>query len=576
MKNLFKNTYLRFAVILLTGFFLGYLIFGGHPEDSGHSHSVEEASQSQVWTCSMHPSVRDDSPGSCPICGMDLIPASEMNGDDDNFSLVMSESAIRLSEIQTVPVKKDHVAKTLRLPGRVEIDERNVTSVSAHFPGRITELNVNYTGAPIRKGEVMAKVYSPELVSAQRELLEALKREVQNPTMLNAAREKLRQWELSSAQIRQIEERGEVQRNLEIISPVDGFVTSRNVAREQYVDRGTVLFEVADLSKLWAIFEAYEEDLPWIAMGDSIRFHDRSNPSRQHSAVVSYIDPSFQSASRTIRIRASVSGENVRPEMILRGELEATMHEPKIQIPASAVLWTGPRSLAYIMHKNEESTRFEAREITLGVKAGDFYVVEEGLEEGEHVVFHGAFKIDSEMQLSDKFSMMNRDHGILDEHDDHAEDLERFDDVPDDFKEKLREAVAAYIAGKGALTESDRESAQNAFADVISWFDEIGEHGLSGSGHEAWMQSYSNMMHHLEAIAQTDDIEEVRAEFRHLSDELVKAVKQFGIDGVVYHQYCPMAFGDEGAYWISEEEEIRNPYLPETMLMCGEVIEALE
>jgi len=251
------------------------------------------------------------------------------------------------------------------------------------------------------------------------------------------------------------------------------------------------------------------------------------------------------------------------------------------------VLWTGPRSVVYVYDGSGDTARFEAREVTLGHRAGDFYVIEDGLEEGEEVVFHGAFKIDSEMQLADRFSMMNRepgtgavprghDHGSGTDHDAHTEEVSRYDDVPDDFRAILREAVSAYIDGKEALTESNLELAQESFNRVEDRFDEIGMHGLSGSGHEAWMRSYTNMMHHLEALRETDDIEEVRSEFRFLSDELVQAVRQFGIEGVVYQQYCPMAFDDEGAYWLSREEQIANPYLPDTMLRCGEVIERIE
>jgi membrane fusion protein, copper/silver efflux system len=205
------------------------------------------------------------------------------------------------------------------------------------------------------------------------------------------------------------------------------------------------------------------------------------------------------------------------------------------------------------------------------------------------VVFNGAFRIDSEFQLADRFSMMNRqpgtgavpaghDHGVMDDMDDHdhSTDHEPFDDVPSEFRIMLTETIEAYITGKDALVESDLTAVQSGFEMFREKLNEIGEHGLSGDGHMAWMETWSDLMDHSETITQTDDIEEARSAFRHLSDELIKAVHLFGVEGVVYHQYCPMAFDDEGADWLSTEEQIQNPYLPETMLMCGEVIERIE
>ncbi len=580
MKSLFANTYFRLISVLILGILLGYLIFGSAGTHSHeHSAGADTESGGEVWTCSMHPNVRDDQPGLCPICAMDLIPASEMNGDgDDMYTLVMSESAIRLANIQTVAAKREKPSKTLHLPGRVEIDERNITRVSAHFPGRITDLKVNFTGAEIRKGQVLARVYSPDLVTAQRELLEARARADQNPALLRAARQKLRQWELSDAQIREIEQSGRVERNVAILAPADGIVLGLNVAREQYVNQGTVLFEMADFSNLWAVFDAYEEDMPWLSTGSKIHFHDRSRPSVKHQADISFVEPILQSDSRTVRIRADISGqENLRPGMILRGELKSELQEEFVMVPASSVLWTGPRSLVYVRHEENDVVLFESREVSLGNRAGDFFIIEDGLSEGENVVFHGAFVIDSEMQLMDRFSMMNRQAGprpVPYGFDPFA--VDRYDDVPEEFKSQLREVVTAYITGKDYLVESSRESAQTAFGEMKSNMERIGEHGLSGSGHSAWMQAYRDMNGHLNPMLETDDIEEMRTQFRFLSEILIRAVRQFGIDGVVYQQYCPMAFDDEGAYWISDEEQIMNPYLPESMLMCGEVIEALE
>jgi len=594
--NITKSQIITYTAILATGLLLGWLIFGGshdHDPHAGHDHEMTTENGEEVWTCSMHPSVREDGPGQCPICGMDLIPTSSEEHDDD-YSMVMTEASMQLANIQTAPVIRERPKHELHLPGRVEVDERRISYVTAHFEGRIQNVEINYTGALIREGEVMATIYSPELVSAQRELLEAVKVKGRNPGLYESAVRKFRLWEFTDEQIQEIVDRGEVMRNMEILSPVDGFVMARNVVDEQHVMEGTVIYEVANLDHLWVTFDAYEEDLGWLQEGSEIEFRSRSNPGSTYTASVDYIDPSFNPQKRTIRVRADVENNDhfLRPEMIVRGVIHSEMGEEKLMVPASSVLWTGPRSLVYVRDTTADTPRFEVKEVELGVRAGDYYVIEEGVEEGEEVVFHGAFRIDSEMQLADRFSMMNRqpgtgavpvhDHGDVTDrparetetHDGHSH--EQFEDVPAEFRIQLTETIEIYIRGKDAFVNSDLQTASSEYETFISKLEEIGEHGLSGSGHEAWMESYGSLTNSATEIIESDDIEQARSAFRALSDDLIMAVQMFGIEDVVYHQYCPMAFDDEGAYWLSDQEQIQNPYSPETMPGCGEVIERIE
>jgi membrane fusion protein, copper/silver efflux system len=456
--------------LLLAGLVLGWLIFGGSDNHDTHDQlSPEEMEQhvqdahtdedgETIWTCSMHPQIRESEPGNCPICGMELIPARSQDAEarEDDYSMVMTDTAMKLAQVQTFPVERRIPHKELHLPGRISVDERRISNVTTHFEGRVRDLKIDFTGAPIRRGEVMATVYSPELITAQRELIEAAKNRDRNPRLYESARRKFQLWEFTDEQIRAIEERGEVQDEMEILSPVDGYVVSRNVLDEQHVMEGTVIYEVINLNDIWVVLEAYEEDISWISLGDPMRFHTRGNPGNSWEAEVSFMDPVVDPQKRTIRVRGNIhnSSHELKPDMLVRGILHAGMDTEKLMVPASSVLWTGPRSLVYVRDTSSDVPRFEVREVELGPKAGDYYVIEEGVEEGEEVVFHGAFRIDSEMQLADRFSMMNRGH-------DHGSD-------------------------------------------------------------------------------------------------------------------CPMAFDNEGANWLSREEQIQNPYLPENMLTCGDVIESIE
>ncbi|MEX0686816.1 MAG: efflux RND transporter periplasmic adaptor subunit [Balneolales bacterium] len=418
MKTATRNNIIIYLTLLLGGLALGFLLFsdqGDNNVSQSHDHDLEMSSENgvEVWTCSMHPSVREDEPGNCPICGMELIPASTEVTEDD-YSMVMTEAAVQLANIQTTTVIEEIPTHEIRMPGRIKVDERRLTNITAHFPGRIRELYVDFTGAPIHAGEAMATIYSPELVTAQRELLTAIQHSGPQSAMAESSRQKLRQWELTDSQINEIIEKGEVRQNMEIVSPVDGYVITRNFAREDHVTQGAVLFEVVNLEQVWGVFEAYEEDLAWLQEGDSISFHSRANPGHQFETTVSYINPVVDPQKRTVQIRADIQNgaTRLKPDMLISGTVRSNGSDgARKLIPASSVLWTGPRSVAFVKDTLADVPRFEAREIEVGHRTGDFYIIHNGLETGEEVVFNGAFRLDSEFQLADRFSMMNREPG---------------------------------------------------------------------------------------------------------------------------------------------------------------------
>ncbi|REL38994.1 DUF3347 domain-containing protein [Rhodohalobacter sp. SW132] len=161
-------------------------------------------------------------------------------------------------------------------------------------------------------------------------------------------------------------------------------------------------------------------------------------------------------------------------------------------------------------------------------------------------------------------------------HHDESEKVEQFNDVPEEFQASFTEVFEAYITGKDALLESDLEASITSFEEFINKLEAIGEHGLSGDGHMAWMESYSKLERHVSTLTAANNMDEARIAFQHLSVEITEAVKTFGINGVVYHQYCPMANDNDGAVWLSSREEVQNPYSPETMPGCGQVIERIE
>ena len=242
----------------------------------------------------------------------------QSGGDNvDPNEIVMSESAAKLASIQTLTVEKGNPIKTINLQGKVKVDERRISELTARFGGRIEKLYVNYTGQNVRKGQKLARIYSPKLLSAQRELLEAISFKESRPGLYIAAKGKLKLWDLTDKQIAAIEENGQPQAYFDILSPITGTVSRRYVALGDYVKEGKPLFKLVDLSKVWVMFDAYESDLPWIKLGDQVNFTLQANPGNTYSAKVTYIDPFINGKTRVAKVRIEMSNRDkiLKPEM---------------------------------------------------------------------------------------------------------------------------------------------------------------------------------------------------------------------------------------------------------------------
>ena len=421
--KILSNRYIKGLALVVAGILIGSLFFH-HKEDKTNvkSQSVEESRRS-VWTCAMHPQIRKDKPGKCPICGMDLVPLSHNKvapGDSDAVSI--SSVDMRLAGIQTSKVTKQLPGKEIRLYGRVEADERNLRSLVAQVQGRIENLNINFTGETVNKGQKLAEIYSSDLITAQQELLETATSKNKQPELYEAAKEKLRQMKLSDTQIALMESSGIAISTFEVLAGSTGTVTSRKVNNGDYVSKGTPLFEVVDLSKVWIIFDAYESDLPFIKKEEKIAFNIQALPENHFSGKIDFIDPVIDPVTRVaeVRIEADNGSGELKPGMFATGIV--TSPAPKngdlLAIPRSAVLWTGKRSVVYVKQTGTAEALFKMHEITLGPAFGESYSVSAGLSEGEEVVTYGTFSVDAAAQLDGKPSMMNTpaEPGIKMEH----------------------------------------------------------------------------------------------------------------------------------------------------------------
>lgn len=416
------------GITLVIGIILGSVFFGSTGDNhEAHKHEMEQQDKETIYTCSMHPQIRQNEPGLCPICAMDLIPVNTLQSDDENVDpgeIQMTQSAIELANVQTMIVHRGIPEKTIHLLGKVKPDERNISELTARFGGRIESLSVNYTGQHVRKGQKLGNIYSPDLITAQKELIEAVKYKESNPSFYKASRSKLKLWDLTEEQITAIEETGEPSLYFDVLSPISGTVTMRHVSVGDYVKEGSPLFEVIDLKNVWVMFDAYESDLPWIKLGDNLTFTLQSLPNRIFSAKVKYIDPFINAKTRVAQVRVEVANADLtlKPEMFVNGILQSRLDENinELLIPKSSILWTGKRAVVYIKVPGRETPSFTYREIIPGPEAGNFYVVFSGINEGEEIVMNGVFKIDAASQLAGKPSMMNPEGGKVSTGHDHG------------------------------------------------------------------------------------------------------------------------------------------------------------
>ncbi len=587
------KTILIIAAALLVGWLVGhYFSAKALPEsatEEDHNHQAGMPASEEIWTCSMHPQIRQNEAGACAICGMDLIPLTA-NTSNDPLVLEMTPAAVKLANIQTTIVGNTahSVGKNFRLSGKVQADERLASSQVAHIPGRIEKLFVSFTGEKVTKGQKIAEIYSPELITAQGELLEALKLEKLNPKLLEAARSKLRYWKIKESIIKKIEEESVVQEVFPIYADASGVVTRRRVAVGDHLMQGESLFDLVNLQRVWVLFDAYESDLASINLGDRIEFTAAALPQRKFSAKVTFIDPVIDPKTRVAALRTEVRNPNTRvaalrtevrnpngvlkPEMLVYGILnQSAKNKEQLTIPKSAVLWTGTRSVVYEKIQATAVPSFRFKVIELGEAMGDQYQVISGLESGQEIVTHGNFAIDAAAQLNNQASMMNQDIGIKG-----VVEVEQLPDytteLPEAFERKLMAVLETYLLLKESFVSTDSIEAAQRASEFQSALKNVPQNLLKGEAQDYWMEQQAALVAHAEKITELAEVADQRLEFGFLSQVMIRILKVFGVaENTYYIQYCPMAFDNEGADWISAQKEIRNPYFGDLMLKCGTV-----
>ena len=597
-----KKNILYIGVALVIGLLAGWLLFGNSPSSdintTAEAHNHSEETTNQMWTCSMHPQIMQPEPGDCPICGMDLIPA-ESGADGLNANEIkMTDNAMALANIQTSLVGKGQMGNnSLKLSGKIKANEESNAVQVTYFGGRIEKLYVNSTGERVGAGQRLATIYSPELVAAQQELLTASSLKESQPELYKAVRNKLKLWKLSEKQINAIETAGKVQENFPVFATVSGTVTMKMVEEGDYLKQGQPLYKIANLNTVWAEFDAYENQIASLKEGQTIKVTTNAYRNEVFDAKVSFIDPLLNSATRTVVVRAVLQNKKdlFKPGMFVEGIIEGTQTstENTVSVPSTAVMWTGERSVVYVKTNPNEAI-FEMREVLLGNATGDSYTILEGLKNGDEVVTNGTFTVDAAAQLQGKKSMMNASggktttghEGHLGMQEDssrentneanHSQMKERIE-VSNKFQNQLKQVFDDYILLKDALVNDDAKGAQQAGKQINQSLKKVDMKLLSDEeAHNHWMTIQKELKTSANAIENSSDIVTQRGHFKHLSAHMISSVQLFGVNENVYIQFCPMADDNKGAYWISLEKEVRNPYYGEAMLTCGEVKATLQ
>ena len=572
MKNVLNNKYLLIISLLIVGIVIGWFIKSASNIESSN-HSTIESSENQTWTCSMHPQVRKNESGQCPLCGMDLIPMSGGEENGDPLEIKMSPTAMQLANVVTVVVKKEVPQKEIRLNGKVKVDERKMFAQSSHIPGRIEKLMVSFTGEKVEQGQVLAYIYSPELVTAQEELFEAYKIKDKQVTLFEASKEKLKNWKLSDQKIEEILKSRKIQEHFPVLSDVSGVVMKKNIQLGDYIKKGQSLFQVADLSSVWVLFDIYENDMSWVKKGDEVDFEVQSLPGKIFNSKINFIDPIIDPKSRVAKARVEVrniSG-SLKPDMFAKGKVKRLLSkkEKAIVIPKTAIMWTGKRSIVYVKNSSNEAVSFKMREVVLGTNLGDDYLLKEGLEEGEEIAIHGTFSIDAAAQLAGKPSMMNPN---TEEEEQHNHTMTKSFTISKEAKQSLRPLIENYMLIKNALVNDQFEHWQHQIEANNNALKNIDMRLFKGDAHGVWMENNKKLESVLKLLKSSKDITSARKHFKAYSDEMLVLMKTFGVvDKTVFVQRCPMANNDKGADWLSFEKEIRNPYFGASMLKCGEL-----
>ncbi|MCI0443992.1 efflux RND transporter periplasmic adaptor subunit [bacterium] len=426
-----KKIFLPIVLLIAGGFFL-YMVFAKsndpekskvqQPAEHQHGQTTEKKERKILYYVdSMHPWYKSDKPGIAPDCGMQLTPVyaddeTEMAGEASPGTVKLSGKKQQLINLKVVEVSQGTIGQNIRTVGTLQYDETRIAKIHSKIEGWIEQVYVDYTGQFVRKGQPLFSIYSPELVATQQEYLLALKAEQSLGTsefadvssgaksLKVSALRRLKLWDVSDKQIEQLEETQTPMTTITFYSPVSGFVLEKNVFEKQRVTYETQTYSIADISTIWLMADIYEYEAANVKSGQKALMTLSYDPGRKFEGKVTYIYPSLNNMTRTLKVRIEFPNPNflLKPDMYANVELQ-TEQGSGLMIPEEAVLDSGNRQIVFVEKSKGE---FEPREVKTGLHSGGNVVIASGLTAGEKVVASGNFLIDSESQLKSALESM--------------------------------------------------------------------------------------------------------------------------------------------------------------------------
>ncbi len=609
--------------------------FGWIRPAESNSDTVEAAAGT-IFTCPMHPQIRQPGSGRCPICGMELVPASSGAADLNEFSVKIEPAQRRLANIQTAEAESSTLDATLQTVGAIAIDESRRATIAAYIDGRLERLFADYTGVDIAKGDHLAVIYSPQLYAAQVEYVEA-RRAAGTPGGLAAVqqaqealaantRQRLREFGMTDAQITELESTGTAQSRLTIYAPQGGTVVEKLAVEGNYVKSGDPIYRIAELSTVWLMLKLFPEDATRIRFGQRVEAVIQSLPGETLIGRVAFIDPTVDPKTRSVGVRVELLNEHrrLRPgdyaaasitlpigpqgkvyDADLAGKWISPMHpqivraesgqcpicgmdlvptskygftdEPipqpeSLHVPRPAVLLAGGNSVVYVEILPGE---FEIRPVTIGPILRDKIVILEGLKAGESVATAGNFLIDSQMQLAGKPSLIDPTRAVARSKEQKGPlvlEQVAVTVIGGDAGKTLEALYAAYFDVQKALAGDKKPPTDSAQALHKAALDLSRDASLP-AGSGSLAQTIAAKSEHLHHL----DLTGARKDFKPISHAIVTLASQVRTEGAqnsFTHFYCPMV-KDGGGDWLQSGGELLNPYFGSEMLHCGEKVQVL-
>jgi Cu(I)/Ag(I) efflux system membrane fusion protein len=510
------------------------------------------ADAARVYQCPMHPWIKADKAAKCTICGMDLVAAKASDAPAPAGVVALSASIINAIGVETTVVSEQPLTRTVRVNGAIEDDDTRHRLITARAEGRVEKLHANLVGAPIRKGEPLYELYSPELQAAQRELVQIAKAGALTASALPAARARLEKMGLSAAQLDELVKTGEPHLVTTVYAPDDGTVVAKSIYEGQWIKTGDTLLQIADFARMWFVFEAYEQDIPWLHLGQTVQITTRAVPGEVIEAPIDFIDPNFNEATHTTKVRATLP--NPHPNSL--GEKHQLFHrvlaEARVLVESPAVL-AAPRSsildagLGPVAYVDLGSGHYAQRKLRLGRRGDSLAEVLDGLKAGERVVTSGALLIDAQAQLAHEAA--SHDHGGSSLRPDPSQS-QTGPTQPAPTDELTRLATVA-IDAADALASDDFARYQKIFPTLAPAAAPFAK---------------------LPPLTLGDSLKAARASFEPWSTAVTDLLKPHRAHLGLKIFQCPMTPVLGKGRWLQRGQPLKNPFFGSTMPDCGEEV----